>query len=617
MIFSGKTVSEGVALGRIEFYRKKDADVIRAQVDDTEAEIARFEQAKEDAKREIAKIYEKALAEMGEAGAAIFEVHQMLLDDLNFVDAVTELIEKEKVSAEYAVKATCDHFSAMFEVMDNEYMQARAADVRDIGSQVIAKLRETVQAAHGEKRTVAEKCVRKQAAYGSGRPEATGGSAEEQAAYDDEKKSATVTAEESAGEPPVCANSEPVILAADELAPSELARFDRSRILALVTRSDSVNSHTAILARTMKLPALTGVEFGDNFGGRMQSDERRKFDEQTWLDSGTGLGGHMAIVDGSAGVLIVDPDEATLEKYRAKQKEETQRERLLSELRDKETVTRDGRRIRLCANIGGVDDADAALRDGADGIGLFRTEFLYLGADDFPGEEEQFEAYRVVAEKMDGRKVIIRTLDIGADKRADYFHLPHEANPALGLRGIRVSLERPDIFKIQLRAILRASCYGNVAVMYPMIISVDAARRAKQITEEVRKELDAQNIPHGEVEQGIMIETPAAVWLSKELAGEVDFFSIGTNDLTQYMLAADRQDPGLDAFYDPCHPAVLGAVRAVVENAHKSGIWAGICGELAADTSFTEEFLRMGVDELSVAPAHILDVRAAVRACTL
>ena len=566
MIFSGKTVSEGVALGRIEFYRKKDADVVRAQVDDTEAEIARFEQAKEDAKREIAKIYEKALAEMGEAGAAIFEVHQMLLDDLNFVDAVTELIEKEKVGAEYAVRATCDHFSAMFEAMDNEYMQARAADVRDIGSQVIAKLRGTVQMKHeDEKHVPTEESVEKQAEHNEGKAEAT-------------------TAERNV--------REPVILLADELAPSELARFDRSRILALVTRCGSVNSHTAILARTMKLPALTGVEFGE------------------------GLDGHMAIIDGSAGLLLVDPDEATLEKYRTKQKEETQRERFLSELRDKETVTRDGRRIRLCANIGGVDDADAALRDGADGIGLFRTEFLYLGADDFPSEEEQFEAYRAVAEKMQGRRVILRTLDIGADKRADYFHLPHEANPALGLRGIRVSLERPDVFKTQLRAILRASHYGNVAVMYPMIISVDEVRRAKQIAEEVREELDAQNIPYGEVEQGIMIETPAAVWLSKELAGEVDFFSIGTNDLTQYMLAADRQDPGLDAFYDPCHPAVLGAVRTVVENAHKSGIWAGICGELAADTSLTEEFLRMGVDELSVAPAHILAVRAAVRECT-
>ncbi len=581
MIFLGKTVSGGVALGRIEIYRKNDADVIRAQVDDTEAEIARFEQAKEDAKREIAKIYEKALAEMGEAGAAIFEVHQMLLDDLNFVDAVTELIEKEKVSAEYAVRATCDHFSTMFEAMDNEYMQARAADVRDIGSQVIAKLRETVQEG-GKTATAAERNVR-----------------------------------------------EPVILVADELAPSELARFDRSRILALVTRCGSVNSHTAILARTMKLPALTGVEFGGETDERMRLDESREPDGQIRtqnparldgtpeLDKVEEFDGHIAIVDGSAGLFLVDPDEATLEKYRAKQKEETQRERFLSELRDKETVTRDGRRIRLCANIGAVDDADAALRDGVDGIGLFRTEFLYLGADDFPGEEEQFEAYRAVVEKMDGRKVIIRTLDIGADKRADYFHLPGEANPALGYRGIRVCLDRTDIFKTQLRAILRAAYYGNVDIMYPMIISVDEVRRAKQIVEEAKAELDTQEIPYGKVEQGIMIETPAAVWLSKELAGEVDFFSIGTNDLTQYMLAADRQDPRLDAFYDPRHPAVLGAVRTVVENAHKSGIWAGICGELAADTSLTEEFLRMGVDELSVAPAHILAVRAAVQACTL
>ena len=505
----------------------------------------------------------------------------MLLDDLNFVDAVTELIEKEKVSAEYAVRATCDHFSTMFEAMDNEYMQARAADVRDIGSQVIAKLRETVQEG-GKTATAAERNVR-----------------------------------------------EPVILVADELAPSELARFDRSRILALVTRCGSVNSHTAILARTMKLPALTGVEFGGETDERMRLDESREPDGQIRtqnparldgtpeLDKVEEFDGHIAIVDGSAGLFLVDPDEATLEKYRAKQKEETQRERFLSELRDKETVTRDGRRIRLCANIGAVDDADAALRDGVDGIGLFRTEFLYLGADDFPGEEEQFEAYRAVVEKMDGRKVIIRTLDIGADKRADYFHLPGEANPALGYRGIRVCLDRTDIFKTQLRAILRAAYYGNVDIMYPMIISVDEVRRAKQIVEEAKAELDTQEIPYGKVEQGIMIETPAAVWLSKELAGEVDFFSIGTNDLTQYMLAADRQDPRLDAFYDPRHPAVLGAVRTVVENAHKSGIWAGICGELAADTSLTEEFLRMGVDELSVAPAHILAVRAAVQACTL
>lgn len=588
MIFHGKTVSGGVALGRIECYRKNDTDVIRTQVDDTEAEITRFVQAKESVKREIGEVHEKALAELGEDGAAIFEAHQMLLDDPGFEDAVTELIEKEKVSAEYAVKATCDQFSAMFEAMDNEYMQARAADVRDIGSQVIARLRETEQAAHG-----------------SGRPEATGGSAEGQAAHDDEKKSATVTVEESAGEPPMCADSEPVILVAEELAPSEAVQLDRSRVLALVTRHGSVNSHTAILVRTMKLPAITDVEFSD------ETDEQMRLDREVELD------GHLAIVDGSDGLLIVDPDEATLEKYRAKQREEAKRAGALSELRGRETVTKDGRKIRLCANIGGLDDADAALRDGVDGIGLFRTEFLYLGADDFPGEEEQFEVYRAVAKKMNGRKVIIRTLDIGADKRADYFHLPDEANPALGYRGIRVCLDRTDIFKTLLRAILRAACYGNVDIMYPMIISVDEVRRAKQIVEEAKAELDAQEIPYGKVGQGIMIETPAAVWLSRELAGEVDFFSIGTNDLTQYMLAADRQNPGLDAFYDPHHPAVLEAVRTVVENAHSRGIWAGICGELAADTSLTEEFLRMGVDELSVAPVHILDVRAAVRACTL
>lgn len=535
MQFNGKTVSGGIAAGRVKYYRKEDAGVPRTQIDDAEAEIARFEKAKESVKRQISGIYEKARKEMGEAGAAIFEVHQMLLDDLNFVESVTELIEKEKVSAEYAVQATCDRFSAMFETMDNAYMQARSADVRDIGSQVIADLRGI--------------------------------------------------------ESHACDGEEPVILLADDLSPSEAVRLDRARILALVTKHGSANSHTAILVRTMGIPALTNVE----------------------LDGALELDGHMAIVDGSAGLLLIDPDEETLEKYRTKQKEETERTRLRSKLRGSETVTKGGRRICLCANIGGMDDTEAALRDGVDGIGLFRSEFLYLRADDFPGEEEQFEAYRAVAERMAGKRVVIRTLDIGADKRADYFRLPKEANPALGLRGIRVSLERPDILKTQLRAILRASCYGNVSVMYPMIISVEEVRRARRLAEEAKTELIARNIPYGEVEQGIMIETPAAVWLSEELAKEADFFSIGTNDLTQYMLAADRQDPALDAYYDPHHPAVLGAVRAVVENGHKKGIRVGICGELAADTALTEEFLRMGIDELSVSPAHILPVRAAVR----
>ncbi len=606
MKLKGRSVSGGIAIGRVKWYQKEKAGAACARIEDTEAEIARFEQAKEDAKRQIADIHEKALAELGEAGAAIFEVHQMLLDDLNFVDSVTELIEKEKVSAEYAVTATCGRFSEMFETMENEYMRARAADVRDIGGQVLASLRG--MAHEGGKTAAAKRSAEGETARSDVKPVPTEKSGEKPAEHDEGK---TGAAERN--------TEELVILVADELAPSELARLDRSRILALVTRHGSVNSHTAILARTMRLPALTGMEFDDDFSGQMQPDESRGFDEQTWPERGSDrefeLDGHTAVVDGYEGLLLIDPSEEELETYRAKQREETQRERFLSELRDKESVTKGGRRIRLSANIGGVDDAEAALRDGVDGIGLFRTEFLYLGADDFPDEEEQFEAYRAVAEKMDGRKVIIRTLDIGADKRADYFHLPREANPALGCRGIRFSLGRPDIFRTQLRAILRASRCGNVAVMYPMIISVEEVRRAKQIAEEVRAELDAQNIPYGEVEQGIMIETPAAVWLSEELAGEVDFFSIGTNDLTQYMLAADRQDPGLDAFYDPRHPAVLGAVRTVAENARRAGIPVAICGELAADTSLTEEFLRMGVDELSVAPTHILAVRAAVRAC--
>ena len=609
MKLNGKTVSEGIAAGRIKIYRKNSAEAVRAQIEDTEAEIARFEQAKESAKRNIAIIHDKALEELGEAGAAIFEVHQMLLDDLNFVESVTELIEQEKVSAEYAVTATCGRFSAMFEAMDNGYMQARAADVRDIGSQVIANLRGAGQAAEATERSAEDQAAhddgRKteeaaegkagdQATHDGGRKteEAVEGKAGDQAAHDDGRKAAEAAggrAEDQATHD----GEEPVILMAEDLAPSETVRLDKSRILALVTRRGSVNSHTAILARTMRLPALTGVEIDAE------------------------LDGHMAIVDGYAGLLLIDPDEAELEKYQEKQREEIKQTQLLAELRDRETVTKDGRKIRLCANIGGVDDAEAALQDGADGIGLFRSEFLYLRTDDFPTEEEQFEAYRAVAERMAGKEVVVRTLDIGSDKHADYFHLPKETNPALGLRGIRVGLKRPELLRTQLCAILRASRYGNVSVMYPMIISVEEVRRAKQIMEEAKAELAGRNIPYGEVRQGIMIETPAAAWLSDELAKEVDFFSIGTNDLTQYMLAADRQDPEPDAFYDPHHPAVLGAVRTVVKNGHRSGIRVGICGELAADTALTEEFLRMGVDELSVGPAHILPVRAAVRACAL
>lgn len=616
--YKGRAASEGIAVGRIVFWKKTGSEAERRTIDDTDAEIARFEQAKEHAKSELAEIYEKALEELGEAGAAIFEVHRMLLDDLNFVEAVTERIEREKVNAEYAVEETCGQFSAMFETMDNEYMRAREADVKDIADRVIAKLMEIGQGIPEEKGATdgaAEKGMTDEAAGNVGdRTAVDRGSISETGAAGNIK--------------------EPAILVAEDLAPSELMQFGKSGLLAVVTRGGSVNSHTAILARTMGIPALTGVGFGDQFAGDPGTDPLRQIDGPPGTDplrqmDGLLQGGEDAhhpetdplrridgrtgIVDGYAGVLFVDPDEATRKEYDRKQKEETEELRRLSALRDKETVTKDGRKIRLGANIGCAEDAEAALKEGAEEIGLFRTEFLFLGANDLPGEEEQFEAYRAVAEKMAGKRVVIRTLDIGADKSAAYFGLEKETNPALGYRGIRLCLDRTDLFKTQLRAILRAACYGNVAVMYPMIISLDELRRAKRFQEEVKAELDEKKIPHGEVAQGIMVETPAAVWLSEELAKEADFFSIGTNDLTQYMLAIDRQNPRLDAFCDPHHPAVLGAIRTVVENAHKSGIWAGICGELAADTTLAEKFLRMGADELSVSPSHILAVRAAVR----
>ena len=571
--YKGKTASGGIAVGRVVLCEKSAPRAARRAIDDTDAEIARFEQAKENAKYEIAKIHEKAQEELGEAGAAIFEVHRMLLDDLNFVDAVTEFIEREKANAEYAVEATCGKFSAMFEAMDNEYMRARAADVKDIANRVIAKLLEIGQSISEEKDATDE----------------TAGAAGDRTAHDDGRISETA------------AEGKPAILVAGDLAPSELMQFGKSGLLAVVTCGGSANSHTAILAGTMGIPALTGVEFGDQSAGNMRTDQLKQFAGQT------------AIVDGYKGLFLVDPDETTLKEYRQRQEEEAEKLRCLSELRNKETVTKDGRRIRLGANIGCEEDAETALKEGAEEIGLFRTEFLFLGSNDFPGEEEQFNAYRAVTEKMAGKRVVIRTLDVGADKNATYFGLDHEANPALGYRGIRLCLDCTDLFKTQLRAILRAARYGNVDVMYPMIISVDELRRAKRILEEVKTELDEKKIPRGEVAQGIMVETPAAVWLSEELAKEADFFSIGTNDLTQYMLAIDRQNPRLDAFCDPHHPAVLAAIRMVVENAHKSGIWAGICGELAADTTLTEEFLCMGVDELSVSPSRILAVRAAVR----
>lgn len=474
---------------------------------------------------------------MGESSAAIFEVHQMMLDDLDFQESVVNMIQTQNVNAEYAVAVTGDNFSEMFAAMDDEYMKARAADVKDISNRVISVLQGA-----------------------------------EDAVFD---------------------SSEPVILVAEDLAPSETVQLDKSLLLSFVTRYGSTNSHTAILARTMNIPALIGVDYSED------------------------IDGHFGIVDGFEGVLYVDPDEEIIEQYKRKQEEQEKKAHLLQELKGKPTVTKDGREIKLYANIGGVGDVPSVLQNDAAGIGLFRSEFLYLESDTFPTEEEQFNAYRSVVQTMAGKKVIIRTLDIGADKQVDYFNLDREDNPAMGYRAIRICLEQPEIFKTQLRAIYRASYYGNIAIMFPMIISVDEVKRIKTIVEEVKKELQEQGFAYGDVELGVMIETPAAVWMTEELAKEVDFFSIGTNDLTQYTLAIDRQNPRLDSFYDAHHPAVLRAIQMTVENGHKGGAWVGICGELGADTSLTETFLRMGVDELSVSPSRILAVRAAVRDCDL
>lgn len=537
MEMQGKSVSGGVAIGRLSVYRKNDQVVKRIRITDTEAEVKRYEEATEKAKAQLAVLYEKAMKEVGETSAAIFDVHQMMLDDPDYKESVINMIRTQEVNAEYAVAVTGDNFSGIFAAMDDDYMKARADDVKDISNRLISVL--------------------------------------------------TGVGEQGPGD------SGPVILVAEDLAPSETVQLDKSSLLSFVTRYGSANSHTAILARTMNIPALTGVDFGED------------------------IDGHMGIVDGFEGTLYVNPDEETLRKYRDRQEKERERARLLEELKGMPDVTKDGKEIRLYANIGSVGDVASVLHNDAGGIGLFRSEFLYLESDTFPSEEEQFNAYRSVAQMMAGKKVIIRTLDIGADKQVDYFHLEHEDNPAMGYRAIRICLEQPDIFKTQLRAVYRASYYGNISVMFPMINSVGEVKQIKEIVEEVRKELDEEGVEYGDVELGIMIETPAAVWMSGELAEEVDFFSVGTNDLTQYMLAVDRQNPRLDAFYDAHHPAVLRAIRMTVENGHKGGAWVGICGELGADTSLTETFLRMGVDELSVSPSRILEVRAAVRDCDL
>lgn len=533
MVLEGKSVFGGIAIGPISLYHRQDHVVKRTKVEDTAAEISRFEAAREKAKEQLQALYEKAKKEVGETNAMIFEVHQMMLDDLDYVESVTNMISSQKINAEYAVATTGDNFANMFAAMDDEYMKARAADVKDISNRLIMVL----------------------SGYEAG----------------------AMTGEE------------PVILVADDLAPSETVQLDKSRVLSFVTRHGSTNSHTAILARTMNIPALIGVDYSDDIDGKM------------------------GIVDGYKGRFLIDPSEEELEEYRKAQEQDREKQRLLQELKGKENVTLDGKKINLYANIGGVGDVANALQNDAGGIGLFRSEFLYLESETYPTEEEQFNAYRTVAENMAGKKVIIRTLDIGADKQVDYFGLDKEENPAMGYRAIRICLDRKDIFKTQLRAIYRASYYGTISVMFPMIISVEEVREAKAVVDEVKAELDAEGIPYGDVEIGIMIETPAAAMISDLLAKEVDFFSVGTNDLTQYTLAIDRQNPKLDRFYNPHHEAILRMLRMIVENGHAGGCWVGICGELGADTELTETFLQMGVDELSVSPSMILRVRDKIR----
>ena len=533
--YQGKSVFGGIAIGRISVFGREEQVVRRTKIEDADAELVRYAGAKAQAFTELGQLYEKALKEVGEANAAIFEVHQMMLEDDDYNESVENIIRSSMVNAEYAVASTGDNFSEMFASMDDEYMKARAADVKDISERVIRILQ--------------------------GQSDAAG------------------------------MTDEPAIIVAKDLAPSETVQMDKDKVLSFVTVLGSLNSHTAILARTMGIPALVGAG--------IPVDET--------------VDGKLGIVDGTSGVIYVDPDEQTLEEMRTKQAQELEKKRLLQELKGKENVTLDGRSIMLYANIGNSKDLATVLQNDAGGIGLFRSEFLYLERDTFPTEEEQFKIYKTVAETMAGKRVIIRTLDIGADKQCDYFEMEQEENPAMGCRAIRICLKRSEIFKTQLRALYRASAFGRIAIMFPMIISVNEVRRIKEIITEVKRELDALGVEYGAPELGIMIETPAAVMMSDELAKEVDFFSIGTNDLTQYTLAIDRQNESLDEFYDPHHPAVLRMIRMVVENAHKSGIWAGICGELGADKTLTRTFLEMGVDELSVSPASILPIRSIVR----
>lgn len=531
----GKSVYGGVAIGKIHVMAKKEQRIVRRSVDDTENERKRFEDARVKAQEQLAGLYDKAMTEVGETNAAIFEIHQMMLDDDDYLDSINNIITEQSVNAEFAVAITADNFAEMFSSMDDAYMKERAADVKDISERVIRIL--------------------------------TGNAESDMAA------------------------SEPVIILADDLAPSETVQLNKDLVLSFVTVHGSTNSHTAILARTMNIPALIGTD----------------------VELSPELEGKTAAVDGFNGVIYIDPDEATLAKMTARRAEAMEKQRLLQELKGKENITKDGRSVLVYANIGNVKDLAYVLQNDAGGIGLFRSEFVYLESAGYPTEEEQFSIYKKAAQTMAGKRVIIRTLDIGADKQADYFGLDREDNPAMGLRAIRICLTRPEIFRTQLRAIYRASKYGRLAVMYPMITSVDEVRRIKAISAQVKAELDAEGIAYNDIEEGIMIETPAAAIMSDELAKEVDFFSIGTNDLSQYTMAIDRQNPKLDEFFDPHHPAVLRMIENVCGNAHANNIWVGICGELAADLTLTEQFLRMGVDELSVSPSYVLPLRDRIR----
>ena len=533
---TGKSVFGGVEIGKIAFYKRNEGQIKRSLVEDVEAEMKRFEEAKQTAMEQLQGLYEKAVRDVGAEEAMVFSVHQMMLEDLDYLESIEHIIKGQKVNAEYAVDTTAENFAMMFSAMDDPYMQGRAADVRDISKRVI-----NVLSGGGESGVVTDV---------------------------------------------------PVIVASDDLAPSETVQLDKEKVLGFATMYGSSNSHTAILARTMNIPAIIGLGEG----------LKKEYD------------GKFAIIDGFDGKIYIDPDSDTLKIMKKKQAEDREKKALLQELKGKENVTLSGQKINLYANIGNVADVGLVLKNDAGGIGLFRSEFLYLESDTFPTEEDQFKAYKTVAENMAGKKVIIRTLDIGADKQVDYFNLDKEENPALGYRAIRICLTQQEIFKTQLRALLRASAFGNISIMFPMIISVSEVKQIKAILEEVKDELRNAGIAFNEdIEIGIMIETPAAVMMSRELAKEVDFFSVGTNDLTQYTLAIDRQNPKLDVFYDPHHPAVLAMIKMAADNAHAEGAWIGICGELGADLELTEKFLEMGLDELSVSPSMILPLRKKIR----